>query len=1168
MASAVTGVLPARAAGPATYILVVPTDASGEVTGGAGGDAFVLDQASYQHPTGEPQAFAVYAFDASNVFLGDVTSSSTISMGAGGTCNGNQCSADAAGRYTITATYNGLSAGSQLVVTHCALSGTATGVTACSGNGLVDPRHVIVTNTAQNPFNFQLVYNDIYGDRLNGNYNLQPVVCSSGSGTGHMSSVFGTATAMASVQSVAANGSFLGLCLFEVTFYGSRQSSSLAVLAGLAPGALTLLGQAGSFAKPGQCVRPPALNLSVPEGAIAAVDTNQGCDETNGGASNPLTGFIRLNPGRTTPLNVNLNVIALPSGASLQGSLAIAFGACLGGTATDGQLVPGNPPVYPTVTAASATGVVDCYYALTYTGDLPLATTSMMLVTQLFDNSFTMVGASGVSITFNPWAPPSLDHLVVSPVQSTVAPGVSVTYRADGFDAAGHGLGDLTRSAAFSIAPDGVCVLQRCSATQPGTHTVTATLGGKTGTATMDVQVVQVAQTISFTSPAPSPALFGGSYTPTALATSGLPVTLSLDASSAGCTLASGVVSLAGLGTCVIDANQAGDASYLAAPQVQQSFAIQPFPIATTVTGSQDFGSQSPVFNHAEAPPAGITLSGTVACTTVDSGAAIGPSLAAGAHVIDGASCSGLAPSDPTNYTIAYTGGAFTVIQPKTGTTITGVSGAATYGGAATLTATLRDAAGIPVAGASISFKLGGLPAGIQTTDANGVATLTGVALLPAETNAGLYGGAVEADFTGDSRLLASTAVGDLNVAQAQLSVTADPQSKVYGDPNPAFIVSYSGFVNGDTPASLGGALSFTTAATTSSPVGSYAINPTGLTSSNYAISFVPGALTVNPAQLTVKADDKTRSYGAPNPTFTATITGFKNGETLATSGVTGTPSCDSAATAASPVSGSPYAITCNAGSLAATNYTFTFQSGQLAVLKADQSIAFAPIPSPSPGGGAVTLTATATSGLTVLFSASGRCTVSGSSLTIIGGGLCAVTATQPGDANYNAATPVTQTVGVGCLPSQMSFSMRGWRGGEFVVFQLTLIGQQPAADGGGCTASFNVTMHGTLVATGTLTATTSGTVTTAALSGVWMFGDDTSPLTATLSLDFATQSGSLVYVSTSDEETRTTTITFALDAIGNYLITGVTETDEPTVGGGDDSGGGGGSDDLAGVSA
>jgi hypothetical protein len=82
-------------------------------------------------------------------------------------------------------------------------------------------------------------------------------------------------------------------------------------------------------------------------------------------------------------------------------------------------------------------------------------------------------------------------------------------------------------------------------------------------------------QTITFTSTAPTDAQVGdGTYTPTATATSGLPVIIALDGTSTGCALASGVVSFTAPGTCVIDANQPGDATYSAAPQVQQSFTV------------------------------------------------------------------------------------------------------------------------------------------------------------------------------------------------------------------------------------------------------------------------------------------------------------------------------------------------------------------------------------------------------------------------------------------------------------------------------------------------------------------------------------------------------------------------------------------------------------------
>ena len=57
-----------------------------------------------------------------------------------------------------------------------------------------------------------------------------------------------------------------------------------------------------------------------------------------------------------------------------------------------------------------------------------------------------------------------------------------------------------------------------------------------------------------------------------------------------------------------------------------------------------------------------------------------------------------------------------------------------------------------------------------------------------------------------------------VNVAKAPLTVTALNQTKVYGAALPTFTANYSGFVNGDSPASLTTAPSFSTAATASSP--------------------------------------------------------------------------------------------------------------------------------------------------------------------------------------------------------------------------------------------------------------------------------------------------------------------------------------------------------------
>jgi hypothetical protein len=87
----------------------------------------------------------------------------------------------------------------------------------------------------------------------------------------------------------------------------------------------------------------------------------------------------------------------------------------------------------------------------------------------------------------------------------------------------------------------------------------------------------------------------------------------------------------------------------------------------------------------------------------------------------------------------------------------------------------------------------------------------------------------------------------------------------------------------------------------------------------------------VSKAVLTVTANNASRAYGAANPTFTAAITGFVNGDD--SSVVSGSPSLTTSATAASAVG--TYTITTALGSLGAANYTFALVNGTLAVVPA-----------------------------------------------------------------------------------------------------------------------------------------------------------------------------------------------------------------------------------------
>ena len=175
---------------------------------------------------------------------------------------------------------------------------------------------------------------------------------------------------------------------------------------------------------------------------------------------------------------------------------------------------------------------------------------------------------------------------------------------------------------------------------------------------------------------------------------------------------------------------------------------------------------------------------------------------------------------------------------------------------------------------------------------------------------------------------------GTFNVTPATLTVAAENESRIYGDPNPTFTANYSGFVNGETLATSGvtGSPSLTCSATSTSAVGNYAIvgSPGTLSGQNYNFTLVNGVIDVVPATLTVATDNKNRIYGDPIPTFTASYSGFKNGEGLATSGMTGSPAFTSPATSDSPVGN--YTIVIAPGTLAAGNYNFSFVNGTLTV--------------------------------------------------------------------------------------------------------------------------------------------------------------------------------------------------------------------------------------------
>ena len=124
------------------------------------------------------------------------------------------------------------------------------------------------------------------------------------------------------------------------------------------------------------------------------------------------------------------------------------------------------------------------------------------------------------------------------------------------------------------------------------------------------------AQAIAF-SPPSSGAVGGGATLSATGGASGNPVTFAVDGTSTAgaCSLAGAVLSYTGVGNCVIDANQAANADYNAAPQVQKTVIIgkgsQTITFTPPATGSVGGGTTLSATGGASGNPVTFTVDGT-----------------------------------------------------------------------------------------------------------------------------------------------------------------------------------------------------------------------------------------------------------------------------------------------------------------------------------------------------------------------------------------------------------------------------------------------------------------------------------------------------------------------------------------------------------------------------
>src|SRR5213079_580373 len=232
-----------------------------------------------------------------------------------------------------------------------------------------------------------------------------------------------------------------------------------------------------------------------------------------------------------------------------------------------------------------------------------------------------------------------------------------------------------------------------------------------------------------------------------------------------------------------------------------------------------------------------------------------------------------------------------------------------------------------------------------------------------------------------------------------------------------------------------------------------------------------------------------------------------------------------------------------NANFNAATDVPQTFN-----IAKANQTITFNALANKTFGNPDFNVSATASSGLSVSFSATGNCTIIGNTVHLTGAGACTITASQAGDANYNAATnvPQTFTIAKANTVTALLSAVNPSSFGQSVTFTATVTSGAGTPTG---TAQFKdngtnlgapVALNAGGVATFTTSALTAGTHTiTADYSGDGNFNASAGTLAGGQVVN--AQPGlsiNDVSLTEGDSGTKTMTFTVTLSSASNLTVT------------------------------
>jgi gliding motility-associated-like protein len=177
--------------------------------------------------------------------------------------------------------------------------------------------------------------------------------------------------------------------------------------------------------------------------------------------------------------------------------------------------------------------------------------------------------------------------------------------------------------------------------------------------------------------------------------------------------------------------------------------------------------------------------------------------------------------------------------------------------------------------------------------------------------------------------------------------------------------------------------------------------------------------LTVNPAVLTITANNLSKVYGAANPALTVTYAGFVNNDNSAS--LVAQPTVSTTATTTSGVS--TYPITASGAS--SPNYTINYVPGVLTITGATRTVTFAALAAQTYGNPDFALTATVSSGETATYTSSDPtiATIVNGTVHIVSAGTVTITASAPVNGNYTTAPSVGQSLLINKASQTITFA-------------------------------------------------------------------------------------------------------------------------------------------------